>query len=199
MSVFGEFLKFEPWAHFLLDVRHAVHGIRVLHAHVDFQKGDFVSGLNGNFPFFIPLAVFSALDAPLNQNLCAHVQRSGITGISSPGDAGNIVGFIVHAVYGQHEIADFPAQRGNTNHGRFAEVSFQENVIFILLFCFRRKKFLGEDQDVQLVAPFRKFVISPNLPLYAYPLAGGGEFIADQVIRDENSDLILVSAAPLNS
>ena len=58
-------------------------------------------------------------------NFVSDVERRGIARVSSPRYCGNIVGFVVCAIYGNKQIGNFSLERRGAINGRFANVAFE--------------------------------------------------------------------------
>ena len=75
------------------------------------QDGHLVGGFYGNIPLEVALPVFPALYSPRDRYLCSHGKVACVARVSSPGDAWYVIGFVIHPVHCEHDIADFPSQR----------------------------------------------------------------------------------------
>ena len=59
----------------------------------------------------------------------SHVEAAGETGVASPADTGDIIGFSVRPVYGQEHVGNFPSQRSLSVNRFLADIAVQINLI----------------------------------------------------------------------
>ena len=124
----------------------------------------------------------------------------GISGISAPADARNVVRFSIRPVDGDQKICDFSAKWGFPVHRRFAYVSVQENGIALHIFIviFHKFHLSGKHREHQPVFLFLMAVVGAKLPHHMDILPFIILIHIHKTLRDHDRDPVLGIAKPFD-
>ena len=71
------------------------------------------------------------MNPPRNRDFFADIQILYETRVSSPGNAWNIIGFIIRSVHGNQYVRNFTRKRRGSVYGRFADIARKDDIVVL--------------------------------------------------------------------
>ena len=106
------------------------------------------------------------MNSPRNRDFFADIQILYETRVSSPGNARNIIGFIVRSVHGNQYVRNFTRKGRGSVYGRFADIARKDDIVRVPR-ALAADYFADKNREHEFALSVNKLVVASELPYRA--------------------------------